>query len=136
MRKSFLYFAAYCVIAGAALHADARSFRVNLIPNGTKIDGIGCINCHFSKFGGGPRNAFGEAVEALVSPGASTPFWDAVFAAEDSDGDGATNGEELLDPNGEWVSGQADPGQPELVTNPGDATSVPETSNVAEWMLY
>ena len=39
----------------------------------------------------------------------------------DSDGDGATNGEELGDPDCNWVRGQADPAG--NVTNPGNGSS-------------
>ena len=49
----------------------------------------------------------------------------------DSDGDGRTNGEELLDPDGNWSQGQANPGNTEDVTHPGvsDATTVDITNN-------
>lgn len=96
--------------------AQARSFRVNMLPNG---GAFGCANCHFNPGGGGPRNAFGQAVGARVGSTAA-PFWDAVLAGLDSDGDGATNGEELGDPEGD---GSATPGV--LVFNPGDASSTP-----------
>jgi hypothetical protein len=93
----------------------ARPFRVNMIPNGSAF---GCLNCHFGS--GGPRNEFGKAVEARVTPGGSQPFWDAVLASLDSDGDGAANGEELGDPDGD---GSAIPGVE--VYNPGNAASTP-----------
>jgi hypothetical protein len=32
-----------------------------------------------------------------------------------------TNGEELLDPTGDWREGDPDPGDPADVTNPGDS---------------
>lgn len=119
-------------VSGVSLISNARMFRLGLIPNGV----IGsCDNCHI--VAGGPRNDFGKAVEALISPGSLAPFWDAVLAAEDSDGDGFTNGEELQDPNGKWRSGQPDPGDPSKVTNPGDPNSKPEiASSIEEWMFY
>ena len=46
------------------------------------------------------------------------------MAAIDSDEDGGTNGTELLDPDGNWQRGDSDPGNPDDVTNPGDAQSV------------
>jgi hypothetical protein len=102
--------------AFSAREAGAVSCRVSLIPNGTKFS---CANCHVSSAGGGPRNAFGLAVQALVTAGACTSFWSPTLAALDSDGDGATNGEELGDPSGTWKPGMANPGTLSHVTNPG-----------------
>ena len=47
-------------------------------------------------------------------------FWSATLAAQDSDNDGATNGEELGDPDGDGtpISGAQ-------VFNPGDGNSTP-----------
>lgn len=72
-----------------------------MLPNGSAF---GCATCHISSFGGGPRNPFGIAVGALVSPGARTPFWTPTLAALDSDGDGFTNGQELGDPEGDGTA--------------------------------
>jgi hypothetical protein len=44
------------------------------------------------------------------------------LAGEDSDGGGVDNGDELLDPDGTWNPGDADPGDPDNVLNPGDET--------------
>lgn len=58
--------------------------------------------------------------------------WTVALAAMDSDGDGYTNGAELLDPEGDWSEGEPDPGDPEDVTNPDDPgdfpTAVSQTS--------
>ncbi len=97
--------------------ASARSFRVQQMPNGARF---GCANCHVAAAGSGPRNPFGRAVEAIVNPGQATPYWSATLAALDSDGDGAPNGVELGDPEGD---GTPTPGA--LVTNPGNAASAP-----------
>ena len=43
----------------------------------------------------------------------------------DSDGDGWTNGEELLDPDCEWSTGDPMPGDVVDVTKPGDASDFP-----------
>ncbi len=97
-----------------------RVFRVDMIPNGGSV---GCTACHDSA--GGPRNAFGQAVETWVTPGGMETFWSAALAALDSDGDGFTNGQELQDPGGQWKTGDAAPGNSLWVSNPGDANSVP-----------
>jgi len=108
-------------LLGSALFLIGRSFRVSQAPHGNKYS---CNTCHTSG-GGSPRNAFGLEVEKRVTPGGNESFWTPALAALDSDGDGFTNGEELQDPSGEWVEGTASPGDINLVTNPGDANSIP-----------
>ncbi len=101
----------------------SRSFRVSQIPNGSVN---GCANCHVNPAGGGTRNAFGKLVEQkfLSVPGSSGQvLWEPALASYDSDGDGISNGDELLDPFGEWGSGQQDPGNSSLVSIPGIASS-------------
>jgi hypothetical protein len=96
--------------------AFARDFRVSQLPNGNRI---GCGACHNSSGGGGARNPFGQAVQAITGS-ANRAFWSATLAAEDSDGDGFSNGVEVGDPEGDrsvitgWVP-----------TNPGNANSKP-----------
>ncbi len=108
-------------------NADAKSFRVSQIPNGSKFS---CMTCHTSP-NGGARNAFGKAIEDDFLSGGNV-VWNEVLAALDSDNDGFTNGEELQDPDGEWSSGSANPGDMDMVTNPGDATSHPDPNSVNE----
>jgi|APTNR8051073442_1049403.scaffolds.fasta_scaffold02694_8 hypothetical protein len=98
----------------------------SLIPNG-KVNN--CSNCHISPYGGGQRTPFGETTFDNLSNG--NVRWDLIFNI-DSDGDGFTNGEELQDPDGQWAFGQSDPGNPSLVTLPGDASSKPTTSSVED----
>lgn len=102
---------------------DARPFRPGQVPNGSVL---GCATCHVSAGGGGPRNAFGQQVEAdfLSQAGfAGDVLWGPELAALDADGDGATNGEELGDPEGSWQAGDSNPeGE---VFRPWDAESTP-----------
>ena len=101
--------------------ADARSSRMRQVPNGTVLR---CVACHVSS--GGPRNAFGLQIEAdfLSQAGFSgVVLWGPELAALDADGDGATNGEELGDPDGTWQQGDANP--EDEVFFPGDAESTP-----------
>ncbi|MBI1387139.1 MAG: CHRD domain-containing protein [bacterium] len=103
------------------MDAQARFFRVSMVPNGSQI---GCILCHHSPGGGDARNAFGKEVEKLVTPGGMEAFWGPELAAKDSDGDDFTNGQELGDPDGNWQPGDPDPDV--AFTLPGDASSHPE----------
>lgn len=112
-------------VLAAAGEAEARAQRVLQIPNG---GANGCANCHLSAAGGGPRNAFGQMVEAdYLSPAgfSGRVQWGPELAKLDADGDGFTNGEELGDPDGLWKAGDADPGDMAAVTMPGDAQSHP-----------
>jgi uncharacterized protein (TIGR03382 family) len=87
-------------------------------PNGSVNS---CATCHETPEGTG-RNAFGTAVQGKGGPAAA---WPQLFGL-DSDGDGVTNGAELGDPCGVWVSGAA-PERTIGITNPGvaDATADP-----------
>lgn len=125
------------VIVLAAARGDARPFRVNQVPNGTVN---GCLTCHESP--GGPRNAFGSTIEFdarfLDMPGGNV-LWQPALAAIDSDGDGRTNGDELLDPAGTWTIGTPNPGNPADVGRPGVfdvAVSVPALPPVAAGALF
>ena len=108
----------------------SRNFRVTQIPNGSINN---CANCHNNPAGRGSRNPFGVTVQTsfLSSPGASGQVqWAPQLASIDSDGDGFTNGEELQDPSGSWSPGMPAPGNPALVTNPGNAGSKPDPTGV------
>jgi glucose/arabinose dehydrogenase len=118
-----IVFGSLVCLSAAAAPALARPPRVGQIPNGAVR---GCLNCHVSPESGGPRNAFGQQIEAgfLSVPGQTgTVLWGPTLAALDADGDGLTNGTELQDPTGAWAVGQPQPGDPAMVTNPGFAES-------------
>jgi len=104
----------------------SRQHRSAQIPNGGKFD---CLNCHTTG-GGSDLNPFGLDVfnSYLTSKNSvGNVIWNAGLAALDSDKDGFTNGQELLDPAGEWRVGNPDPGNPNNVGNPGSANSTPSS---------
>ncbi|MBI3124066.1 MAG: T9SS type A sorting domain-containing protein [Ignavibacteriales bacterium] len=125
MKNRIIYIAALVLLI--AINISAMDFRVNQIPNGGKF---GCANCHVSPAGGGARNAFGQMVESKYLDFNGNVKWSAAMAAEDPDGDGFTNGQELQDPTGAWGAGDKAPGTASLVTNPGDRNSKPAGTDV------
>ncbi|MDE2743735.1 MAG: hypothetical protein OXI58_19240, partial [Gemmatimonadota bacterium] len=105
-----------------AEEATARGKRVSQIPNGAAFS---CNACHTAG-GGSPRNAFGLELETnfLTAAGpAGDVIWGPELAALDSDGDGASNGAELGDPDGTWVTGDDNPEGEAF--HPGDPESTP-----------
>lgn len=109
-----------------AFETNARNFRPGQLP-GSSGNAFSCSTCHFSPFGGGARNAFGEAVLPLVNFGGGfVEFWSPTLAAQDSDNDGFTNGQELGDADGDGVQERTTG-----LSNPGDASSQPVLPNSA-----
>lgn len=109
--------AAMAALAVAA-RAGAVPTHVELIPNG---EAAGCFACHVEE---PALNEFGLDFENHAAR------WGPDLALMDSDGDGASNGEELGDPTGEWERGQPAPGV--TPSNPGDAGSTPGGDGGAE----
>jgi len=121
------------LLLAAALLAPTSSLAFSSfqaeVPNGRANR---CQTCHDRPGGGSPWNAFGDLLftenggtaENDDSINASDPsfiWWNAAICGADSDGDGQTNGQELGDPNCEWVSGDA--ARTADISNPGLDTS-------------
>jgi hypothetical protein len=79
-----------------------------------------CNTCHTTT-NPAAWNSFGDDVKANLVE--EVPDWASVCDI-DSDGDGATNGQELGDPDCVWVKGDANPAGD--VFHPGDAAVAPE----------
>ncbi|EQC29656.1 hypothetical protein SDRG_12660 [Saprolegnia diclina VS20] len=88
------------VLAAILVGVNGRSQYVARLPNGENIPGVSAIG-HVNPSGGGARNAFGSDF------GANGLTWNPALCQLDSDGDGATNGEELGDPCCTWKAGAA-----------------------------
>ena len=116
VRRMVIVVSAVVFIAAVASRVGARSRFVAEIPNGTVFE---CSNCHVDPGGGGTRTAFGNAFSS------NGDVWTSTLATKDSDGDGYSNGLELQDVNGTWQSGQPEPGNLSLVSNPGSSGSTP-----------
>lgn len=160
MNSPFHSIAVICLSLLIVSSVAAREGRELILPNAMHVPGpppefpesIGCITCHMEPDGGEEENPmlnpFGERVRVIIddSTRASTPYWGAALAAEDSDGDGFTNGEELGDPQGillHQMFGQPtdelfmrtlsiqDPedvaiaADPSVISNPGNPDSTP-----------
>jgi hypothetical protein len=86
------------------------------IPNAAAFpsgEGNGCPLCH------GLSGSFADDFAA------ENFTWTPALAAQDSDGDGYSNGWELQDPTGAWTPAQPDPGNAALATDTSQASDVP-----------
>ncbi|CAK4078205.1 unnamed protein product [Aphanomyces euteiches] len=97
-------------LAVATSVAAYDTYRLK-IPNGLKktVDGVSAVG-HVNKFGSGRATQFGYDFERLGRK------WTKELCEKDSDGDGATNGEELGDPCCTWRVGRPVRANP---TSPG-----------------
>jgi len=98
--------------------------HVSQIPNGNISS---CLTCHLNQHGGG-LNAFGRQISDSFLDENLDILWGPDAAALDADGDGASNGTELQDPEGYWSPDQPSPGNSAYVTLPGDSSSHPFVS--------
>ncbi len=116
MRRLFLAFI-FVLFCGSTTWAKPNF--PTFIPNGAVN---GCTNCHSGNPSSGNPNLgpFGLTVAATGTP----PNWD-ILCPGDSDGDGASNGLELADPDCVWTKGDPNPGSSGDVSLPGDPSSVP-----------
>ncbi|KAK3605265.1 hypothetical protein CHS0354_037666 [Potamilus streckersoni] len=83
-----------------------------IVPNPCKANYIWHGVGHKNALGGGERNPFGLAFDAVGEQ------WTKALCMQDSDGDGKTNGDELGDPNCIWTKGQS-PSRSSGLSHPG-----------------
>ncbi|GMF14828.1 unnamed protein product [Phytophthora fragariaefolia] len=104
----------FCAFAIMFLPSESRPTFVARIPNGNGVSGVAALG-HVIPSGGGATNAFGQAFETAGHQ------WTSGLCQADSDGDGATNGEELGDPCCTWSpsAGFADSPPSQAPTHPG-----------------
>jgi hypothetical protein len=116
------FFITFVVLLAIALPAEARPFRVNDIPNGSKYT---CLNCHGDMKASYNTDFGSDARFYLIPVGAvSTQHVDwTPLCPLDSDRDGWTNGHELGDPDCVWKMG--DPNPQSVLFNPGVFESAP-----------
>lgn len=108
-------FAGLVALVVAATTAFGYGSYVAKIPNG---DAFGCNSCHKS----------GKFLTAFKNNG---NVWNKALAVKDSDGDRASNGVELQDPEGKWRENNPNPKVPGWSTfNPDDAGSTPPYADV------
>ncbi|MBL9021740.1 MAG: hypothetical protein JNL21_06045 [Myxococcales bacterium] len=123
MRQAFLSVALVVVSTVAANTAEARSFRVEEIPNGAKF---GCRNCHNDDSGATNTPFLADVRSNLEGPGTIQEdhvVWGPALCNVDSDGDGWSNAAELGDPDCVWTIGSS-PAK-SSATNPGNPKSHP-----------
>merc|ERR1712032_421636 len=99
-----------------------------MIPNGGKVQPSGTPwpdVGHLASEGGGWRNPFGEAFARAGYR------WTAELCAEDSDGDGQSNGSELGDPDCHWHEGDI-PDRTSEISHPGFKDSTTSALSAVE----
>ncbi|XP_012937462.1 temptin-like [Aplysia californica] len=108
--------------AVGVLVSDAYPPYLLVVPNGLFVrDQCGSIVVglgHIDPLGGGLNNQFG------LDFAAAGHAWTKELCEKDSDGDGRTNGDELGDPDCEWML-LGVPSRTESITNPGVNNNFP-----------
>jgi hypothetical protein len=107
---------------------DAIPQRMQYLPNSAKF---GCKICHDLDGEYEKLNPFGEATVEFID--GNKVDWGKELGELDSDSDGFTNAEELLDPDCTWQKGDPNPGNYEDASHPGDSTSKPKLNSVFEF---
>jgi hypothetical protein len=120
--KPFLFVLTSLLFLTIDARSEARPFRVDDIPNGSKFT---CLNCHGDLKATYNTDFGSDARNYLINVGViSTQHVDwTPLCPLDSDRDGWTNGRELGDPDCVWKTG--DPNPKGLITNPGVYESAP-----------
>ncbi len=123
-----LFFSVLAIPMSASAYSTFPSTK---IPNGTVNQ---CLTCHLTSGGGGTCAGGGSCFNVFGAQfNTNGQTWNATLAALDADGDGYTNGQELLDPTGSWTSGSASPGPSEYVTLPGANSDMDECVLGYDW---
>jgi len=117
VRGNFVAAGVVGLMVASAGTSSARNQFLAHVPNGAAN---GCATCHTKSLPPDAWNSFGLDVKDTLDNG--DPDWPAICDL-DSDEDGLTNGEELLDPDCEWRAFMADPGEITSVSEPGNADS-------------
>jgi hypothetical protein len=100
----------FLLTASLCFTIQALPQYIGKIPNGANVPGVRAIG-HVNPNGGGQRNEFGLAFAV------NNLAWTKALCEADSDGDGATNGQELGDPCCIWKVGTVP--QVDTATHPG-----------------
>ena len=106
------------IAATVALLATSVAIAKPAFPSKVPYQGFSCATCHDGSPGLASLNSFANDFRAAGNT------WTVALCEKDSDGDGASNGAELLDPDCDWAEGDA-PRTGEAY-KPADASDAPE----------
>ena len=89
------------IAATVALLATSVAIAKPAFPSKVPYQGFSCATCHDGSPGLASLNSFANDFRAAGNT------WTVALCEKDSDGDGASNGAELLDPDCDWAEGDA-----------------------------